>query len=92
MGLPGFSAEASLQTTRRHFRNGRGRPVVERSGAVIPSVPLCENCDDLLDYCATHGGRPRAACAACARGDCDFGGDESRCYYDSASHRICSRR
>ena len=92
MNIPGFSAEASLQPRFSYFRNGLGRPLVERSDTVIPAIPLCENCEALLDQCASNGGRPRAACSACARGDCDFGGDESRCYYDAAGHRICSRR
>ena len=92
MNIPGFSAEASLQTRSSYFRNGQGHSVAERSDAVIPAIPLCENCEALLEKCAENGGKPRAACNACARGDCDFGGDESRCYYDGHGHRICSRR
>ena len=91
MNIPGFSAEASLPTTLRHFRNAVGRPAAEQSGAVIPAIPLCENCPELLDKCADNGGYPRAACAACATGRCDFGGDESRCYYDAFGRRICAR-
>lgn len=89
MNIPGFSAEASLQPRFSRFRNGQ--PAAEWSDAVIPAIPLCENCEALLERCAENGGKPRAACSACARGDCDFGGDESRCYYDEVGHRICSR-
>jgi len=92
MNIPGFSAEASLQTRLSYLRSGRGRLSAGRSDAIIPAIPLCENCETLLEQCATNGGKPRAACSACARGDCDFGGDESRCYYDGFGHRICSRR
>ena len=69
MNMPGFGAEHSLMAARGRYR-GR-RAAATGSGGVVPAIPRCENCPGLLDYCETHGGRPRAACAACAAGFCD---------------------
>lgn len=71
MNIPGFTAEASVYRASSDylgtgFANSHG-------GAVIPAIPRCENCDDLLDYCAEHNWRPRAACNACATGNCSSG-------------------
>ena len=90
MNMPGFTAEQSLQAVRGRYRSGR--PVAGRSDAVIPAIPRCENCPDLLDYCAEHGGRPRAACAACATGRCDSSDENpgGHCRYDPIlNRRIC---
>ena len=90
MNIPGFTGEASLHGPRGRYRSG-GHPAT-RSGAVVPAIPRCENCDDLLDYCATHGGRPRAACAACAAGVCDSSEENpgGRCWLDPITNRrIC---
>ncbi len=90
MNMPGFSAERSLQATRGRYRGSR--VAAARSGGVVPAIPRCENCDSLLDYCAEHGGRPRAACAACAAGVCDSSEENpgGRCYLDPISgRRIC---
>ena len=59
MNMPGFAAEQSLHAARGRYRSSR--QVAAPSHAVIPAIPRCENCDHILDYCATHGGRPRAA-------------------------------
>jgi hypothetical protein len=84
MNTPGFTAERSLQPVRGRYRSGG--TVAVGSDAVIPSIPRCKNCDTLLDYCATHGGRPRAACIACATGNCDSG--EERCEIDPITNRL----
>ena len=91
MNMPGFTAEQSLQAARGRYRSGR--PVAAQSDAVIPAIPRCENCDALLDYCAEHGGRPRAACAACAAGRCDSSNENpgGHCWYDPIlNRRICN--
>jgi hypothetical protein len=84
MNMPGFTAEESLQAVRGRYRSGR--TVADTSRAVTPAIPRCENCPDLLEYCATHGGRPRAACIACAIGDCDSG--QERCEPDPITGRL----
>ena len=84
MNMPGFTAERSLQAVRGRYRSGR--TVAVASDAVIPAIPRCENCPALLEYCARHGGRPRAACIACSTGDCDSG--QERCEYDPITGRI----
>jgi len=37
---------------------------------VVPAIPACRNCDDILDNCLQNGWRPRAVCNACASGYC----------------------
>jgi hypothetical protein len=68
MRMPGFSADQSLRAARGHYRSGC--PSASRSDALIPAIPMCQNCDYILDQCELHGWRPRALCAACARGYC----------------------
>jgi hypothetical protein len=88
--MPGFTAEQSLQAARGRYRSGQ--PAAVHSDAVIPAIPRCENCEALLEYCATHGGRPRAACYACAIGHCDSSEENpgGHCWYDPVSGtRIC---
>jgi hypothetical protein len=90
MNIPGFTAEKSLHAVRGRYRSGRRATTL--SGAVVPAIPRCENCDYILDYCATHGGRPRAACAACAVGVCDSSEENpgGRCWLDPITNRrIC---
>jgi hypothetical protein len=71
MHIPGFTAEASVYRVSRDYL-GTG-VAGSQDGAVIPAIPRCENCEDLLDYCAEHDWRPRAACNACASGHCSRG-------------------
>ena len=90
INMPGFTAEQSLRAVRGRHRSGR--PVAARSGAVIPAIPRCANCDALLDRCETNGWRPRAACTACAVGNCDSSEENpgGRCWLDPLSgRRIC---
>lgn len=77
--LPGFTAEASLYRRARVSSGAikkRGRFAALSSGTVVPAIPFCGNCPDILDRCAETGGRPRAVCRACAIGDC-FSGVEN---------------
>ena len=84
MSMPGFTADQSLRAVRGRYRSGR--TVAGTPGVVVPAIPRCENCPALLEYCATHGGRPRAACLACATGDCDSG--HERCEFDPITGRL----
>lgn len=88
MNIPGFTADHSLSPRGRY----RGRRAARQAGSAIPAIPRCENCEALLEYCATHGGRPRAACAACATGRCDSSSENpgGHCYYDPIlNRRVC---
>jgi hypothetical protein len=71
MRLPGFTAGQSLPAAGRHRAARAGRR--ERAGAVVPALPFCDNCDEILDRCAANGGKPRAVCRACAEGRCYSG-------------------
>ena len=71
MNIPGFTAEASVYRASHDYL-GTGSADLQ-GGAVIPAIPRCSNCDDLLEYCAEHDWRPRAACRACATGNCSSG-------------------
>jgi len=66
--MPGFNAEASLQGSRGAFRHGEF--FVSRADAVIPSIPACRNCYDILERCNRNGWLPRAVCNACFYGNC----------------------
>lgn len=85
MNLPGFTAEVSLYNKRSDYSLS-GRFTDSHANAVIPAIPRCENCEDLLEYCATHGGRPRAACFACATGHCDSGVERPPWLLDPYGH------
>jgi len=67
--MPGFTAEASLYKTKRHYQAGR-RALNSSIDTIVPAIPMCRNCDDILDRCETRGWRPRAVCNACAVGNC----------------------
>jgi hypothetical protein len=84
MNMPGFTAEKSLRAPYGLYRSG---PAVDaQPSGVIPSIPRCQNCPDLLEYCATHGGKPRAACLACATGNCNSG--QERCEFDPIRNKV----
>jgi hypothetical protein len=90
MHIPGFTAEQSLRPARGRYRSRRAG--ASSPGGVVPAIPRCENCDHVLEYCATHGGRPRAACRACALGICDSSEENpgGHCRIDPISGaRIC---
>jgi hypothetical protein len=74
MNIPGFTAEASVYKARSDYFGAGSAD--SHGGAVIPAIPFCDNCDEILDRCAETGGRPRAVCHACAVGNC-FSGVEN---------------
>jgi len=67
--IPGFTAEDSLYKTGRQYRTGR-HAVESPRHMIIPAIPMCQNCDYILDQCEIHGWRPRAVCNACLHGNC----------------------
>jgi hypothetical protein len=71
MRLPKFTAAESLYRSDGHYlqRYAGAAP----GDVVVPAIPFCGNCDDILDRCAANGGRPRAVCRACATGNCFSG-------------------
>jgi hypothetical protein len=88
MNLPGFTAERSLVPPRGRYRSSRH--VASGSGAVVPAIPNCANCDYILDRCAANGGRPRAVCNACGSGNCYSEQDNSNCWIEPRTgRRIC---
>jgi hypothetical protein len=70
--MPNFTAEHAISSRRGRFR-GAGR---SRAGGVVPAIPFCGNCDEILDRCAENGFRPRAVCRACFYGNC-YSGEET---------------
>jgi hypothetical protein len=90
MNMPGFTAAQSLHAVRGRYRSGRRGAGL--SGAVMPAIPRCENCDYILDNCAANGWRPYALCRACAIGRCDSSEENpgGHCRIDPISgRRIC---
>ena len=75
MSLPGFTAEASVYRTSSGYRYN-ARSGTSQANSVIPAIPFCGNCDYILENCEQNGWRPRAACNACAVGNC-FSGVEN---------------
>ena len=69
MRIPGFTAEASLCKTSARYQ-ADGQAINSPIYTIIPAIPNCKNCDDILDMCETTGWRPRALCSACAVGNC----------------------
>jgi hypothetical protein len=69
MSIPGFTAGASVG------RNGPfgARPREQQGASVVPAIPFCDNCIEILDRCERNGFRPRALCLACLTGDCFSG-------------------
>ena len=72
MTLPSFTAAHSLYAGRGRYRFGRVHQ--GRADTVVPAIPACDNCDDILDRCADNGGFPKAVCRACAIGRCYVNG------------------
>lgn len=71
MSMPGFVAEASLYSslTKRHVAMGVA-PESMADEQVIPAIPPCHACDDILDLCV-RGEARGAVCHACAIRHCD---------------------
>jgi hypothetical protein len=76
MSIPGFTAEASVYHTGNVYAAApqTGARLV---GRIVPSIPLCINCDHVCDVCErsrARGGRIACgACALCLYGICDEG-------------------
>jgi hypothetical protein len=73
MNMPKFTAEASLYTMGGRYQAlhaAHARPAESLANSVIPAIPACRNCDDILDRCEANGWRPRALCSACLSGYC----------------------
>jgi hypothetical protein len=67
--VPTFTAERSLFKATGRYRTGR--QVSPAPGhVVVPAIPMCQNCDAILERCEMNGWRPRAVCEACASGYC----------------------
>jgi len=71
MNVPGFNAEASLYGSINYL--GHDHVGVPDANAVIPAIPFCGNCDQILETCEKNGWRPQAVCNACAVGNCYSG-------------------
>ena len=69
MRLPNFTADRALAPRSRRFTARTRR----RAAGVMPAIPFCGNCDEILDRCSQNGFRPRAVCRACLEGDCFSG-------------------
>lgn len=79
MNMPGFNADASFYRSTTSYTTGdylRGQSANSQTGTVVPAIPFCGNCPEILDRCSKNGGRPRAVCNACAMDDC-FSGVEN---------------
>jgi hypothetical protein len=72
MNMPGFTAEVSLYNMSVGYCHSE-QSADSHAGTVVPAIPFCGNCDEILDRCSQNGGRPRAVCRACAIGDCFSG-------------------
>ena len=75
MNIPGFTAGASLDRNTRSYAGSYryGQSSNPQATRIVPAIPFCGNCDDILDRCSQNGWRPRAVCNACAVGDCYSG-------------------
>jgi hypothetical protein len=71
MRMPRVTAEQALGGRSACFQFAG----TSRAGGVVPAIPFCRNCDDILDRCAENGFKPRAVCRACLYGDC-YSGEE----------------
>ena len=86
MNVPGFTAEASVyNTTGSYYSNGQSAD--SHAGTVVPAIPFCGNCDEILDRCAENGFRPRAVCWACLTGHCFSGVEKPPQLLDPFGHR-----
>lgn len=69
MNMPGFTAETSVYKTSGHYQAGR-HAINSPIHMIIPAIPMCRNCDYILDQCEINGWHPRAVCNACGVGYC----------------------
>jgi hypothetical protein len=69
INMPGFTAETSVYKTSGHYQAVR-HAINSPIHMIVPAIPACKNCDDILDRCEINGWRPRAVCYACGVGYC----------------------
>jgi hypothetical protein len=67
--MPGFTAEKSLYKASGHYQAGR-YAITPPIHTIIPAIPACRNCDDILGRCENNGWNPRGLCNLCAIGWC----------------------
>ena len=67
MAMPGFTAEVSVGSGGAYRQVRSGSPLPDR---VVPAIPPCHACGDILEECA-RGGLHGAICNLCATGFCD---------------------
>jgi len=72
VNIPGFTAEAVFRKSVGSYRLN-GQPGESNAGNVVPAIPFCGNCPEILEHCAQTGGLPRAVCRACEIGNCFSG-------------------
>lgn len=85
MTMPGFTAEVSLYNTSVGYCYAE-QSAASPAGKIVPAIPFCDNCDEILDRCSRNGGRPRAVCRACAVGDCFSGVERPPALLDPFGH------
>ncbi len=56
MSMPGFTADTALYKTNGHYQPGR-HAIYSPGSAIIPAIPRCENCEDILERCENNGWR-----------------------------------
>ena len=71
MNIPGFTGHASLNNADSYRTKSTANDLA--TGSIVPAIPFCGNCAYILERCARNGWRPRAACNACAIGNCFSG-------------------
>jgi len=72
MNIPGFTAQAVFdRSSSSYWLNGR--PADSHDGRIVPAIPFCGNCPEILEHCDRTGGLPRAVCHACEIGNCFSG-------------------
>jgi hypothetical protein len=70
MNMPGFTAEAVFHgNVSRYWLNEQPAS----HAGIVPAIPFCGNCPEILEHCSRTGGLPRAVCRACETGNCFSG-------------------
>jgi len=64
MALPGFTAEAAVYVSNRHYMGSVGGPVMS---GIVPALPSCAACNSICDKCfdCLDSGKPVSRCPAC---------------------------
>ena len=86
MNLPGFTAEESVYRVRSDYFSS-SRAGHSSSNSIVPAIPFCGNCPDILEHCSRTGGLPRAVCRACETGNCFSGVERPPQLLDPFGHR-----